>query len=65
MSKGLEDLERIKESFGCDPAYYGLNLSFETVKKELTAFEIVKKHIDVDNLKGLTDEQRKLLKEVL
>lgn len=42
MSKALQELQKIKESFGVDPAYYGLEGSFEVVERELKAFEIIK-----------------------
>lgn len=36
MSKELEALEKIKDSFGCDMSYYGLSLEYETIKQALT-----------------------------
>ena len=33
MNKYQEALNKIKEQFGCDPAYYGLNCEFETLQK--------------------------------
>ena len=41
MVKGLECLEKIKNGFGCDPAYYGLNREFEDVKQYLEILDVI------------------------
>lgn len=43
MSKELEALEKIKDSFGCDMAYYGLSLEYETIKQALQRLEAIDK----------------------
>lgn len=42
MRKELEALEKIKKEFGCDPAYYGLNLDFEILQQALTELQAIK-----------------------
>lgn len=37
----------------------------ETLDKKLTALDIISKYADVDDFKGLTNEQKEILKEVL
>ena len=39
MSKELEALEKIKNSFGCDLAYYSLNIEYEIVEQALERLE--------------------------
>ena len=41
MSKELEALEKIKNSFGCDLAYYSLNIEYEIVKQALERLEAI------------------------
>ena len=64
MSKefeALKCLEKIKNSFGCDMAYYNLNLEYETVEKALIKAQkqekvlklILKKQVDIDEIKIL------------
>lgn len=48
MSKALEALEKIKQEFGCDPAYYGLNLDFETIEQALQRLGTIEKGKNTD-----------------
>ena len=58
-NEALIDLEKIKIGFGCDMAYYNLNLEYETVKQTLLKARDLEK--EIDKLKG----QMKYLTEVI
>ena len=63
-SEALECLEKIKDGFGCDMAYYDLNLEYETVEQALLKAQeqekvlsiIKEKKVDVCELKICIDE---------
>lgn len=59
LNEALIDLEKIKIGFGCDMAYYDLNLEYETVKQALIKSQDLEKENEL--LKG----QMKCLTEVV
>lgn len=54
-NNAFEDLEKIRESFGCDPAYYGLEGEFEGIEINLTKLQEIEEVME-EYLSCLSDQ---------